>query len=68
MASGGVFVPFFVAVNSGDGSIPTSVFALSVERAGDTATNGHIEINRNPRAFSKSLEPEADRSHGQERH
>ncbi len=56
VASGGFFVPFFVAANSGDASVPTSVFASSVERAGNTAANGHVEINRNPRSISKSLE------------
>ncbi len=48
-AAGDRFVPFFVATNPPDSTIPTSVFALPFERTGSTATNGHVEVNLNPR-------------------
>jgi hypothetical protein len=50
-AVGDQFVAFFVAANSGDAGNPTSVFASSLERTGDTRPILRIEINPHPQAI-----------------
>jgi hypothetical protein len=63
-ASNGVFVAFFVAANSGNTANPSSVFASSLERPGDTRANPRTEINLHPHPLrpGEKLEPKRARS------
>ncbi|HWC96858.1 MAG TPA: sialidase family protein [Candidatus Sulfopaludibacter sp.] len=46
--SGGAFVAFFVAANSGNTLNPSDVFASTLERPGDTSSTGRTEVNLRP--------------------
>jgi hypothetical protein len=51
VAAGGDFVAFFSAANSGNKNNPSSIFATWMEHAGDTSSNGLVEVNRHPQAY-----------------
>ncbi len=56
-AAGEDFLAFFAAANPFDPARPSSIFAAYGERTGDTRWNGHIEVNRHPRAYRPDAPP-----------
>jgi hypothetical protein len=61
VAAGGDFLAFFAAANSGNAANPSSIFAMSTERSGDTGSNGRVEINRHPRPYRPDSPPKPSR-------
>lgn len=58
VGAGTDFLSFFAAANSGNVAMPSSVYAASGERMGDTRSNGRIEINMFPRHFEVERKPD----------
>jgi Neuraminidase (sialidase) len=53
---GNSFLALFVATNSGNTSNRTDVFAASTAATGNTAANGHIEINSRPLTTGEQMQ------------
>ena len=61
VGAGDRFLAFYAAANTGNAANPTSVFAESLERPGDTRSNLRTEVNLHPRPYRVDDKPQKKR-------